>query len=110
MVYLIHFEQKFHHCQHYIGFSKDELFESRLKHHLKGSGSRLIRAVNKAGIKWSVVKTWPDADGNFERKLKNYKKASHFCPICNPPKKENNEKEKVEKNKQKKQEVVEEIF
>ncbi len=100
MVYLIHFEEKYKHAQHYIGFSKDKLFQSRLEHHLKGSGSRLLRAVNKAGIKWSVVKTWPDEDGNFERKLKNRKKSSCLCPTCIAAKKQNNEKEKVEENKE----------
>jgi hypothetical protein len=31
-----------------------------------------------------VVRLWPYESGNFERQLKNIKKASSFCPICNP--------------------------
>ena len=46
------------------------------------------------GIQFNVVRTWPDGDRNFERSLKNKKKASRFCPICNP---KLNEKEKMEK-------------
>jgi predicted GIY-YIG superfamily endonuclease len=82
MVYLIHFEKKIGHAQHYIGFCYDERFAARIHHHEKGTGSRLLKAVNEAGIKWSVVRQWPNEDGNFERKLKNKKKASLLCPIC----------------------------
>lgn len=84
MVYLIHFDTKFYHCQHYIGYSDDFLFAARIRHHMNGSGAALIRAVNLAGIGWSVVRLWPYESGNFERQLKNIKKASSFCPICNP--------------------------
>jgi hypothetical protein len=82
MVYLIHFETKLHHCQHYIGFCSDKLFTYRIAHHLKGTGSRLMAAVNRAGIKWEVVRVWDWADGNFERKLKNRKNAKYICPVC----------------------------
>jgi predicted GIY-YIG superfamily endonuclease len=71
MVYLIHFNTKFHHCQHYIGYSADDLFFARIEHHKKGTGSALVRAVNLAGIGWAVVRIWPLQDGNFERKLKS---------------------------------------
>lgn len=82
MVYLIHFEKKFYHAQHYIGFSKDELFKNRIEHHKSGSGSRLMRAVTKAGIGWKIARTWPNEDGNFERSLKNKKKSRLLCPCC----------------------------
>lgn len=82
MVYLIHFDQKYKHCQHYLGFSKDKNFTARIDYHLSNQGSRLIRAVNIANISWSVVRTWPKQDGNFERTLKKRKKASSLCPVC----------------------------
>jgi predicted GIY-YIG superfamily endonuclease len=82
MVYLIHFDEKFYHAQHYIGYSADKLFDKRIEHHKKGTGSSLMRAIMKAGIGWNVVRTWSNEDGNFERKLKNRKKASGICPIC----------------------------
>lgn len=82
MVYLIHFDEPFGHAQHYLGYSKDELFEKRMECHKKNQGSRLIAAVNKAGIGWKVVRTWPNEDGNFERKLKNWKKSRCLCPVC----------------------------
>lgn len=84
MVYLIHLEQKYKHAQHYIGFvdGGEDRLKSRLEYHRKGSGSRLLRAVAKAGINFDVVRTWVEGDRNFERSLKNKKKASTLCPIC----------------------------
>lgn len=82
MVYLIHFETPFHHCQHYIGYSADDKFEQRIDCHKKNKGSRLIRAVNLAGINWIVARMWPNKDGNFERSLKNQKNAKKLCPTC----------------------------
>ncbi len=82
MVYLICFERPFGHAHHYIGYSDDSRFAARIECHRKGRGSRLLRAVNEAGIDWKVVRTWPGKDGNFERKLKNRKKAWQLCPVC----------------------------
>lgn len=96
MVYLIHFETKFKNkVQHYIGYSADEKFASRIRHHEKNTGARLLRAVNLAGIKWKVVRQWPDEDGNFERRLKNRKNASDLCPVCREAKKKEKEKANV---------------
>ncbi len=95
VVYLIHFEKKFHHCQHYIGYTADENFEKRISCHKKGVGSRLLRAVNLAGIAWEVVMTWPDKDGNFERSLKKRRNAAKLCPKCfDAKRKDDNEKNK----------------
>ncbi|MFZ5645786.1 MAG: endonuclease [Bacillota bacterium] len=84
MVYLLHFNEPFQHTRHYIGYvdgGQGEL-EKRLKRHRAGSGSRLMRAVTKAGIGFEVARTWPEGDQHFERRLKNMKKASQYCPIC----------------------------
>lgn len=86
VVYLIHLERKFKHAQHYIGWTDYDDPEYRMKHHRNGNGSKFLRAVNKAGIDYSIVRTWPGKDGNFERFLKNKKHASRFCPICSPQK------------------------
>lgn len=78
-VYLIHFENKYYHAQHYLGYTVK--LKARMKHHEAGSGSRLLRAVTQAGIAWAIVRTW-DGDGNLERRLKNWKKARQLCPTC----------------------------
>lgn len=81
MVYLIHFSQKLHHAQHYIGFVESDL-GSRIALHKAGRGAKLLAAINELKIEWQVVRIWREADRLFERKLKNYKKARCFCPVC----------------------------
>jgi predicted GIY-YIG superfamily endonuclease len=81
MVYLIHFEQKLSHAQHYIGFAENDL-EQRIEKHKSGLGAKILRAANQAGINWNVVKVWDNGDRTFERKLKNQKKARCLCPVC----------------------------
>lgn len=83
MVYLIHFNKKFKHAKHYIGFCKDGRLKERMFHHKNGTGSKLMKAVSKAKINWKVVRVWDNEDGNFERKLKNMKNSKKLCPICN---------------------------
>lgn len=83
MVYLLCFDKKFKHARHYIGFAENQrTFELRMKHHAKGNGSKLMAAVAKAGIGFTVARTWPDGDRNFERKLKNRKEGPRLCPLC----------------------------
>jgi predicted GIY-YIG superfamily endonuclease len=81
MVYLIHFQEKLHHAQHYLGFVEGDLLE-RIAQHKSNCGAKLLAAVNEKGIDWKVVRVWRGGDRCFERKLKNYKKARCFCPVC----------------------------
>lgn len=83
MVYLLHFETKFHHAQHYLGYTESETsLHTRLEHHRHGSGARLMAAVSQAGIAWQVARKWPEGDRFLERRLKNRHKSSELCPIC----------------------------
>lgn len=81
-VYLLHFEQKLHHAQHYLG-SSDKLDE-RIEKHRKGSGARLVRVFAEREIGFTVARTWPDGDRGLERALKRQKNGPRLCPICNP--------------------------
>ena len=81
MVYLIHFSEKLHHAQHYIGFVEGDLMQ-RIELHLNNRGAKLLAAVNNQGIRWQVVRVWIEGDRRFERKLKDRKKSRVFCPIC----------------------------
>lgn len=78
-IYLIHFDQRFGHAGHYLGWAKN--LEARVAHHRKGTGARLLQVVNQAGIDWNVVKTW-QGDRHLERRLKNRGGASRLCPAC----------------------------
>ena len=83
MVYLICFDSHYHRARHYIGYcSRPEGLDQRIARHRSGDGSRLLRAVTRAGIGWRVVRTWPDGDRSFERRLKRRKNAARLCPVC----------------------------
>lgn len=79
-VYLIHFVLPFKHAQHYIGWTRN--MPARMRHHRRGTGSKLLRAVARAGIDFFIARTWENADGNFERQLHNRKSSRRLCPIC----------------------------
>jgi hypothetical protein len=87
-IYLIHFERPYRHANHYLGFVDtsrhplEEALESRLAFHRSGRGSRLLRAVNAAGIGWSVVRVWEEGTRTDERRLKG-RSSTRLCPICN---------------------------
>jgi len=81
-VYLIHFNEPFKHAKHYVGWTTD--VESRILCHKEGRGARLMQVLNENGIDWQLVRVWEGASRGFERKIKNMKKTSLYCPICNP--------------------------
>jgi predicted GIY-YIG superfamily endonuclease len=80
-VYLIHFDRPFGHAQHYLGWALD--LPTRIKHHRRSTGSRLLAVVNEAGIGWRVVRTWQGGRDVEARKKKQGGRARH-CPVCNP--------------------------
>jgi predicted GIY-YIG superfamily endonuclease len=81
MVYLIHFDRPYKHAQHYIGYT--EQLDKRIhSHEHTADGARLLQVVREAGIGFSVVRTWPEGDRSFERRLKRQKKSRCLCPVC----------------------------
>ncbi len=82
-VYLIHFNEKLAHAQHYIGFVESEQgLDKRLTDHLCGMGARLMEVLFERGIEWRPVRVWFGADRKFERQLKRRKCAARICPVC----------------------------
>src|SRR5258706_14086215 len=80
-VYLIHFEQKYHHAGHYLGYSKHLWF--RIITHRSNTGAKLLRAVNQVGIEWTAVHTRTVDSQDLERKLKSLKNSPRLAPIFN---------------------------
>jgi predicted GIY-YIG superfamily endonuclease len=92
-VYLLHFEPKFRHAGHYLGYA-DDIGRRVLEHQEGKSGAKLPAAAAAAGSKLILARTWEGEDRNFERKLKGRQlrpdgtKTHHrgslkqFCPIC----------------------------
>lgn len=89
LVYLLHFDQPYHHARHYLGFCEDGNIAKRMRWHRSGNGSKLIRAITRAGISFRLVKIWLDKDRHFERSLKNKKRTPALCPVCKLHRKEN---------------------
>lgn len=81
IVYLIHFETKLAHAQHYIGYTDD--LDKRIARHRSGRGAKLLAALNLKRIRWWINRVWFKVDKSFERALKNRKNASKLCPHCN---------------------------
>ena len=79
-VYLLHFERRYRHAGHYLGFAED--MGARLAAHRNGTGARLIQVIAQAGIGWRLARTWPDGDRALERRLKNQKHGPRLCPEC----------------------------
>lgn len=78
-VYLIHFQRRYRHAGHYLGFALD--VPARLWHHRQGTGANLVRVVNREGIDWVCARVWPDGDRTLERRLKNHS-STRYCPVC----------------------------
>ena len=55
-----------------------------MEKHRRGRGSKLVGAVSRAGIEFSVARTWVDGTRDQERYLKNRKQGPKLCPVCNP--------------------------
>lgn len=80
-VYLAHFERKLHHAQHYIGFTTLPI-ELREKRHRSEHGAKILRALQRLGIEWKIVRVWEGGDRALEQTLKKRKKARELCPVC----------------------------
>jgi hypothetical protein len=81
-VYLLHFSRPYCHARHYLGFSTR--LQKRIKEHLDGRGSPLVRAVVEAGIEVFVARTWKGVTWTFEKRGHgSHRRGS--CPICRGP-------------------------
>jgi len=85
-VYILHLNTPLHHARHYTGFSTNSrTLAERLEHHRRGSaGCRFTSVLHDLGIGFTLARVFVGKrfDRNFERKLKNTKKVTRYCPIC----------------------------
>ncbi len=82
-VYLLHFSPAYKHAKHYTGYADD--IERRVAEHQAGHGARLCEVVVEAGCEITLVRTWPDQDRTFERRLKNQHNAPKLDHFGGPP-------------------------
>jgi len=84
-VYVIHFDDKFHHAQHYVGCTKN--VRSRLIAHAWGYGANILKHQMLQGGEWSLAGLYNCTTAEMrkiERSLKNWNNSKQFCPTCNP--------------------------
>jgi hypothetical protein len=81
MIYILHFDEPYFHARHYVGYCAEGKLEQRLARHRAGQGSRLMWAIELAGIEYTLALTHP-GDRHFERRLKKAKNTARFCPLC----------------------------
>lgn len=86
MIYLLHFQRKYKHAGHYMGFVDGSVasLRSRLKRHRAGFGARLLEVITRAGITFQLARVWrgEGADRNEERRMKKGNHVEQYCPIC----------------------------
>lgn len=79
MVYLLHFQRRYRHAGHYLGWTAN--LRERLRAHRSGNGARLLEVITEAGINWTLARTW-EGGRDLERRLKAQKNSPRLCPIC----------------------------
>jgi hypothetical protein len=90
-IYLLHFEPRYQHAGHYLGFSDN--IQERVGLHRDGkSGVRMLKAASQAGCVMFLVRTWPGGRKD-ERRMKGLRNAkrvgslARICPVCQALKK-----------------------
>ncbi|MBV9709088.1 MAG: endonuclease [Chloroflexi bacterium] len=78
-VYLLHFERRYKHAGHYLGYTHD--LATRLAQHRAGNGARLMEVITQAGIAWTVACVW-EGGRDVEMQLKRWHSGVRLCPLC----------------------------
>jgi hypothetical protein len=85
--YLLHFVNpatgqaaRYQHAGHYIGWTTD--LAARLEAHASGTGARLVEVITRAGLGFTLARTWPQTTRDREDLLKHIGDARRFCPEC----------------------------
>lgn len=83
-LYLLHFDPRYRHAGHYLGFAED--INARVRQHVTGSrkASPLVSAAVGAGCTVTLARTWPEGDRTLERRLKRHHQIARHCPLCPP--------------------------
>ena len=80
-IYILHFEARYRHAGHYLGWTASDTADARVAEHLRGSGSPLVATALAAGCKVELVRTFSGTP-NDERRLKRGGATTRHCPKC----------------------------
>jgi predicted GIY-YIG superfamily endonuclease len=78
VVYLYHFDKRYRHAGHYLGWSEN--FDARNERHHSNSGARLLAVISAAGIGYELTRTWEGVTRAEERRLKRRGGSARHCP------------------------------
>lgn len=81
-LYLLHFEPRYEHAGHYLGYADD--IARRVSEHMAANGkaSPLVRAALARGCTVTLARVWVFGGRKHERRLKNQGGLSRHCPTC----------------------------
>lgn len=88
MIYLLHSDKHLgttgiRSASHYLGFCEEDKIWQRLKQHAYGhSNVAIVRAFHRVGANLSLVRVWPGATRDDERRVKSAGHQGTLCPIC----------------------------
>lgn len=80
--YLLHFERPLGRARHYLGITRTDQLQRRLRDHATGNGARLTRAAVQRGVKIGVVRIFRRQSWEAERLLKRRGNLHRLCPVC----------------------------
>lgn len=82
-VYLIHLERSLNQrqAQHYCGYTSLTI-EARMSRHLSNKGAAFLKEANRQHIPWYIVRVWPDAGLDVEKRIKRGRHLERYCPVC----------------------------
>lgn len=83
-LYLLHFHPAYEHARHYLGWSGGKDPVNRIRAHLLGRGSPLVKAAVHFGCRILVADVFP-GDRVKERLLKRRSHVRAWCPLCDIP-------------------------
>jgi hypothetical protein len=85
--YLLHFRDpetgqpaRYQHAGHYTGWTRD--LAARLEAHARGTGARLVEVITKAGLGFTLARTWPETTRDREDLIKHAGGGRRYCPEC----------------------------
>lgn len=84
LVYILHFDARLAHAEHYLGVSSIDQLQRRLRDHANGNGARLTEVLWEQGIEWRLggLISAPGHPRIVEAHLKQIGHTKRYCEIC----------------------------
>ena len=84
VLYLLHFERKIAHAQHYLGCCREDRLETRLTEHARGHGAKLVAHAVRTENPIYLARVFPELGFESEKAVKRNSHFKNLCPVCCP--------------------------